>query len=147
MPPVPTGGEKLDPDLTRTSQQFPALPPLPRLPASLTLPQPPPIGPSPTLLAPNVSNEAEQVARLLTGQPLPPNPIASQANSVVATATTPNAGAGNQGSSIVVMPAPVVVVPAKDVDKKTARKHQMHPGILKKLGNRIGNAMAAGTGN
>jgi hypothetical protein len=132
---------KQDPDLARTSQQIPGLPAIPSLPTSLSQPQPPPVTPSPTLLAPNVANEAEQVARMLTGQPLPPNPSTGQTNTVIASASSPNSTVG-QGSPIVVMPAPVVVVPAKEVEKKKHEKDRIQqPGFFKRLGNRMSNVM------
>jgi hypothetical protein len=142
---IAAGGAKRDSDLGRTSQQIPGLPPLPSLPPAFNLPQPPAVSSLPTLLPPNVSNEAEQVARMLTGQPLPPTTAAGQTNTVIASTTVPNAATG-QGQSIVVMPAPVVVVPAKEVEKKKHGHDRNQPGLLKKLGNRISNAMP-GAGN
>lgn len=53
--------------LVRISQQAGSLP------RFLTAPQATPSLGKPPLLAPNISSEAEQVARLLTGQPLPAN--------------------------------------------------------------------------
>jgi hypothetical protein len=110
------------------------------------LPQPPPAAFPPTLLAPNISNDAEQVARMLTGQPLPPNPSGGQSNTIITSTATPTAAAG-QGQPIVVMPAPVVVVPAKEVPmKKHGHDDRNQPGFFKKLGNRISNSMP-GAGN
>ncbi len=141
-PPRRTTPEKVDPELVRTSQQLPSLPPLPPLPASLTAPQPPLAGPPTTLLAPNVTSETEQVARMLAGQPMPPNPVPGQSQTAVATLTVPNA---NQASPIVVMPAPVVVIPSKaDAQRRGNDRH--HSRILKNLGDRINRVMPGSSG-
>ncbi len=138
-PPRRASPEKVDPGLLRTSQQLPSLPPLPPLPASLTAPQPPLAGPPPTLLAPNVTSEAEQVARMLAGQPQPPG----QSQTAVATLTVPNTA--NQASPIVVMPAPVVVIPSKaEAQKRDNQRH--HSRILKNLGDRINRVMPGSSG-
>ena len=140
---VPKGVGEVDPDIARTAQQVPS--PLSTLPRSLNLPQPPPVAPPPTLLAPNAANEAEQVARMLTGLPLPPPPPGGQTNTVISS-TTSKTPAASQAQPIVVTPAPVVVVPAKEIDKGATQGRRKHQGLFKRLGNRMSNAMS-GPGN
>ena len=131
----------------------------PSLPQSLNLPQPPPPLNAPGLLAPNVTSEAEQVGRLLTGQPLnarigtvPPLPIPTTTPAVAAIGTLP--GAPNTTTTttvvpantaatqpIVVMPAPVVVIPPKPEEKKHAKSRFHNSRIFKNLGNRINQAL------
>lgn len=129
-----------DPALTRTAQQPQSTS------ASQNATQPSPPLYAPPLLGPNVSSEAEQVAKLLTGQPIPTTvtiPPSVQAAQAQAAAQAANAAivqaARGQVPSIVVNPSPVVVVsppPTKAKPKQhTSRFHQML--------NRIGNRMSA----
>ena len=129
------------------------------LPQSLTLPQSPPCLNAPGLLAPNITSEAEQIGKLLTGQPLngggtlPPFTIPTVPPSVsgtvaalgapttttmtsVSTANTPTT------QPIVVMPAPVVVIPPKQPEEKKHGLSRLHNSkLFKNLGNRINQAM------
>jgi hypothetical protein len=156
-PPVSPGDPRLaaargrkDPALTRTAQQGPA----PSLPPIMNLPQPPPVLNTPTLLSPNVSSEAEQVAKLLTGKPvpttvsvpptsLPQMPASAQATVSALTAATPGATAAapSQVPPIIVNPSPVVVVspPPPKAKKHSSRLHQM----FNRIGNRVSEARPA----
>jgi hypothetical protein len=114
---------------------------------------------TPALLAPNVSSEAEQVSKLLTGQPLattvslPSLNTITSANSALAAlqasglpgfaagSTTTPAQAG--GSPIVVTPSPIVVISPPPTDLKKKQQHnksRMHQ-MFNRLGNRISQAV------
>jgi hypothetical protein len=134
-----------DSALHRTAQSAPSVP------ASFNLPQPPPFLNSPVLQSPNVGSEAEQVARMLTGQPFNPNQVQSTLTSQLG--GTPASAVGNQvgttlanaatappGQPIIVMPAPVVVMPPKPDIKNSHSKSRLHQA-LKKLGNRVNQGM------
>ena len=124
------------------------------LPSFLKAPQATPSLDKPPLLAPNITSEAEQVARLLTGQPLPanipvPNPLttspvnpAQGATMNVAAATTTMAGlpSSAQAPRIIVTPSPVIVVspPATDTKKKQS-KSRLHK-MMNSIGNRLSQA-------
>ncbi len=124
------------------------------LPRSFNQPQAPPPLTVPGLLAPNMSSEAEQVGRILTGQPLDarlgrpsPSPLAASTPAGTPAALDGNTTASQlttAGSSavqpIVVMPAPVVVLPPKPELKNHGNSRQRSPGFFKNLGNRIGQA-------
>ena len=160
-PPPPAagaGGAMLDPSgrgqtvadvrtkdtaILRTAQAAPTAP------GVLSLPQPPPFLDTRVLQSPNVGSEAEQVARMLTGQPFNPNRVNSTLASQVGgtpvgalasqVATTVAGSASTApGQPIVVLPAPVVVLPPKPDIKQTHSKSRFHPSrILKNLGNRV----------
>ena len=154
MPPETFNGPKLtvtqghkDPSLVRTAQQA-------SLPRSLSVPQPPPVLNTPTLLAPNVSAEAEQVSKFLTGQAvattvsMPPPPVPPALTGATATLATglaaatptlPTQTAQAQASPIVVTPSPVVVLPSPPVDDK---KKKQHKSRIHHMFNRIGNRMS-----
>jgi hypothetical protein len=136
-----------DPAVIRTSQQ------LPDLPTFLTTPQQAPRLSKPPLLAPNITSEAEQVARMLTGQPLPPNTTSSMPSgagsdamptaNVAALATSITAQpTGVQMPKILVNPSPVIVVspPPTDAKKKQQPKSRLHK-MMNSLGNRISQAL------
>ena len=122
-------------------------------PTSLSVPQPPAQLARPVLLSPGVTNGAEQVARMLTGRPFDPStasapppipPGAIPAPGAAATpaqtevSTTP-AAFGSQ--PIVVLPAPVVVVPPKP-DVKRRRSSHYRPGqLMRNLGNHLQKAL------
>ena len=133
-----------DAALLRTAQ--PAPPP----PAVLNLPQPPPPLDTRTLLSPNITSESEQVARMLTGQPFNPNiPVVPAQGSIgggptQTTTTVSTATATAPGQPIVVLPAPVVVLPPKpDVKTPTRRKSRFHPSrMLNRLGDRVNQALS-----
>ena len=133
-----------DPALTRTARQAQSTT------ASQNAPQPPPPPYRPPLLAPNVSSEAEQVARLLTGQPLaaavaiPPAAQLVQAQAAAAAAAQAANAAIAQAAqartpSIVVNPSPVVVVSPPP----TKAKPHHHASRLHQMLNRIENRMSA----
>ena len=136
----------------RTAQQAPVLP------GRMNVPQPPAALYNPTLLSPSVSTEAEQVSKLLTGQPVPttvsvppsilPQSLASS-QAAVSTLTSATSSLMNQSTpgqmpSIIVNPSPVVVVsppPTKTKPKKhTSRIHQM----FNRIGNRMSQAIPGG---
>jgi hypothetical protein len=127
---LPAGAGPRDPGLIRTAQQSPGFA-LPPLPASASAPTPPDLLSVPAMLPPASSAEAEQVTRLLTGQPLLPNAPAPTAAGIQALAPSlaaavpaaapppaPAPAAAGPASPIVVMPAPVVVVGPKPEPKK-----------------------------
>ncbi len=135
-----------DPAVVRTAQQFPGLP------SFLTAPQQPPALAMPPLLAPNVTSEAEQAARMLTGQPLPPNvPFPSSLSSVpgainqtvsgLATAISSPSTTG-QAPTILVNPSPVIVVahPPESTKKQQKPKSRFHK-MMNSIGNRLSEAM------
>lgn len=130
-------------------------------PRGLSLPErSEPLEPAP-LLAPNMSNESEQVAKMLTGQPLsgnsaaPPGRAAAiQAGAQIAAAELGArqvlTGSNNTALEglpplpasathpIVVMPAPVVVVSPPNTSKDKRTKSRLHPSrIMSRLGNRV----------
>ncbi len=145
------GQSELDPAIVRTAQEVKSLP------SFLTAPQQTSALSKPPLLAPNITSEAEQVARMLTGQPLPPgvpqsNPLStpseaspsnSQAQNVAALATTiaPQPTSA-QTPNILVNPSPVIVVahPSADTKKKQQPKSRLHK-MMNSLGNRISQAL------
>ena len=147
--PVPRRDQ--DPAIVRTAQEVKSLP------SFLTAPQQTPALSNPALLAPNITSEAEQVARLLTGQPLPPNvpqseplsaaPAPGQGNlpvqNVAALAATmaPRSSTA-QMPNILVNPSPVIVVahPPADAKKKQQPKSRLHK-MMNSLGNRISQAI------
>ncbi len=111
------------------------------------------------LLAPDMSSEAEQVGRILTGEPLnaqlgPPLSVFSPAAFQEAAGTGPVHGppAGSTTTSqitsagstaaqpIVVAPAPVIILPPKPEVKKRGNSHQRGAGFFRSLGNRISDA-------
>jgi hypothetical protein len=125
----------------------------PSAPAALSLPQPPPFLNRPVLQSPNVGSEAEQVARMLTGQPFNPNQVKSTLTSQLAgtpagaaanqvATTVANAATTQTAQPIVVMPAPVVVMPPKPDIKKPHAKSRFHQ-MLKSVGNRVSQGMSA----
>ena len=88
---------------------------------------------------------------MLTGQPLNPNQVNSTLTSQLG--GTPAGGLANQvattvantasttpGQPIVVLPAPVVVMPPKPDLKNSHSKSRLHQA-LKKLGNRVNQGM------
>ena len=138
----------LDFDVERTAQTSASTPP------SLSVPQVPPALDTRVLQSPNVTSEAEQVARLLTGQPINPN--------IASTPPTPSPAAGGAAPTspspttrtvssttttgatqpIVVMPAPVVILPPRSDAKRSKPKSRFHPSrVLENLGNRISQAI------
>jgi hypothetical protein len=136
----------VDPALVRVAHQLPSFLNAPQAPAALN---------RPSLLAPNITSEAEQVARLLTGQPLPANvqglsPVASLSGgrgpgeiSNVAAAATTLAGqaAPAQMPPIVVTPSPVMVVSPPPTDaKKRQSKSRLHK-MMNSIGNRFSQAL------
>ncbi len=137
-----------DPAVVRTSQQ------LPKLRSFLTTPQQPPTLAMPPLLTPNMTSEAEQVARMLTGQPLPANtrlpsslPNATGINQSVSALARNIAAqpATGQASNILVNPSPVIVVahPPADTKKPQQQRHSnsdLHK-MMESLGNRISQAL------
>lgn len=139
-----------DQDVIRASQSI-------SLPQGLSLPQSPAPLAVPEFLAPGASKEAEQVGKLLTGQPLdlaaalprlsvPTVPAAASATGAAApvlTAVT-TSGAPTATHPIVVMPAPVVVLPPKPPEDKKHGHSRRRPGLLKSLGNRLGQMMPQG---
>ena len=123
------------------------------LPQFLKAPQALPSLGKPPMLAPTGTSEAEQVVRLLTGQPLPagvpiPNPLpsssgANPATGVASKLTAAASTLASQASSIqapriVVTPSPVVVVspPPTTPKKKQSRLHKM----MNSIGNRFSEA-------
>ena len=122
------GAGQEDPNLIRTAEQLPSFS-LPPLPTTFSIPKPPDLLSVPSLLPSASSAEAEQVARLLTGQPLLPNAapptlagIQALAPNLAAAAaaiptTIPALPAAGPASPIIVMPAPVVVVGPKAAPK------------------------------
>ena len=126
--PGPGGAGQEDPNLIRTAEQLPGFS-LPPLPTTFSIPKPPDLLSVPTLLPSASSAEAEQVTRLLTGQPLLPNaappslagiqalaPNLAAASAAIPT-TIPALPAAGPASPIIVMPAPVVVVGPKAAPK------------------------------
>jgi hypothetical protein len=141
-----TGGVRLgsargteDPALVRTAQST-ALSNLPAFPSQsvpsfLNLPQPPPALAAPSLLAPNVASEAEQISKVMTGQPIAPTVSGPNQQGLAALPPTVT----SQLPQIVVNPAPVTVVapPSTTAKKKhTSAVHRM----LNRLGNRASSA-------
>ncbi len=135
-----------DPALIRTAQ-------LPPLPPFLNAPQPPPALNTPALLAPNVASEAEQVSKLLTGQPVattisipPPSLSPSQASaqaaaaSLAATATAATQAAIATVPPIVVTPSPVMVVSPPPTTAKKKPQSRIHK-MLNRMGNRMSQAV------
>jgi hypothetical protein len=136
--------------VVRTAQGPASLPPF------SNLPQAPQVLDTRALLPPNVASEAEQVGRLLTGQPvnaqigsIPPVALpapqavstAGTANTTATVTTTTTSTSAPQGQPIVVLPAPVVVIPPKPEEKKHARSRLHNSRFFKNLGNRISQAM------
>ena len=132
-----------DPALIRTAQQLQ----LPSPSSFLSATQPPPVLNTPALLAPNVSSEAEQISKMLTGQPVATRVSIPGDSSATAGATNFAAAAGSvatqatgQLPTIVVNPSPVVLIPSSSAPakkKRTSRVHQM----INRLGNRASQAM------
>ncbi len=128
-------------------------------PRSQSLPQAPPAMFAPGLLAPNVTTEAEEVGKLLTGQPLgavttlpsfaiptAPRQVSdvktSPGSPAMTTSTTVATTQNSPTQPIVVMPAPVVVIPSKPPeDKKHGNSRLRSSRFLKNLGNRINQAV------
>jgi hypothetical protein len=133
-----------DAALLRTAQSAPPSP------SVLNLPQPPPPLDTRTLLSPNITSESEQVARMLTGQPFNPNipvvpaPASAGGGPTQTTTTVSTATATAPGQPIVVLPAPVVVLPPKpDVKATPRRKSRFHPSrMLNRLGDRVNQALS-----
>jgi hypothetical protein len=140
-----------DPAIRRVAQDVKSLP------SFLNTPQRPPSLQMPPLLAPNMTSEAEQVARMLTGQPLPastasPNPTSAIAGTNQTTAATPNIAAlattlasqsaAAQAPNILVNPSPVIVVahPPTDTKKKQQHQSRLHK-MMNSLSNRISQAL------
>ena len=128
-----------DPALVRTAQEVKSLPPF------LTAPQRTPALGTPPLLAPNITSEAEQVARMLTGQPLPASvPVSNPtATSVAALATNVAAqSTAAQAPKILVNPSPVIVVshPPADAKKKHESQSRLHK-MMNSIGNRFSQAL------
>lgn len=138
-----SGRGNQDPAVVRTAQglgvALPAVPTPPSMPAvpSQTLstflqtPQPPPTLAAPALLGPNVATEAEQLSKVMTGQPI----------------ATRVSGPGQQGLAalppsvtsqlpqIVVNPAPVTVI----APPSTTAKKKKHTSAIHRMLNRVGN--------
>jgi len=142
-PKLAAGRGTNDPALIRTAQQLQLPSPSPLLNA----PQPPPVLNSPALLSPNVSSEAEQISKMLTGQPVPttvstpaPGSAAATAANLAAVAPPLTTQSTGQVPTILVNPSPVVVIPSSATPEKkkhTSRIHQM----LNRLGNRVSQAL------
>ncbi|MGO9601519.1 MAG: hypothetical protein ACLP7Q_26365 [Isosphaeraceae bacterium] len=129
---------------------------LPTPPASLSAPQPPAQLTPPVLLSPAVTNEAEQVARMLTGRPFDPNtassppPLPPGTIPAPGAATTPaqtaiSALPASGAQPIIVLPAPVVVVPSKPDEKKHHKMHYRPGQLMRNLGNHINQALPGGS--
>ncbi len=140
-----------DPALMRTAQQVQLpLPQLPSLPSSaaaafLNQPQPPPAPIATALLGPNVASEAEQISKMLTGQPVATTVSTLTQQAAVAGAALPALPPqiAGQAPTIVVNPSPVTVIapPSTNAKKKkhTSRIHQM----FNRLGNRASAAASS----
>jgi hypothetical protein len=133
-----------DPALIRTAQQL-------QLPSPstsfLNAPQPPPFLNTPALLSPNVSSEAEQISKILTGQPVattvsipPPGSTTTAAANLSAIATPAVPQATGQVPTIVVNPSPVMLIPSAATPQKKKRKSHIRE-MLNKVGNRVSSAM------
>lgn len=110
--------------LVRTAQQLQ----LPSPSSILNATQPPPALNTPVLLAPNVASEAEQISKMLTGQPIattvstPTPATAAGAAAILGAAAAPVATqAMAQMPTIVVNPSPVVLIPSSSTPAK--KKH------------------------
>jgi hypothetical protein len=133
-----------DPALIRTAQPLQ----LPSPSSFLNAPQPPPFLNTPALLSPNVSNEAEQISKILTGQPitttvsnLAPGSAATAAANLSAITPPLASQVAGQMPTIVVNPSPVVVIPTGDTPK-TKKKHNSRIGqMFNRLGNRVSQAV------
>ena len=121
---------------------------LPRFPQALDLPQMPPALEAPLLLKPNVSSEAEQVAKLLTGQSVAqtltaqPTTIPTVPAGLAAAATAARSALSSPGQvpPIVVTPSPIVVVSPPPTDPK--KKHQHNKSRMQQMFNRLGNRIS-----
>ena len=127
-----------DPALVRTAETFQ----LPSLSSFMNAPQPPPSLDTPALLSPNISSEAEQISKLLTGQPVPTTVSAATAAAKVPPIAMPAASqVAGQLPTIVVNPSPVMLIPTGDTPK-TKKKHNSRIGqMFNRLGNRMSQAV------
>jgi hypothetical protein len=150
-----SGGQ--DPALVRTAQASPSLSPsslptprsLPTPSSFLNAPQPPPALNTPALLGPNVSSEAEQIAKMLTGQPIATTvasplsqaPAAGSAAAAVAIPAPPPPPAA-AAPPIVINPSPVVLIPSSPAPQQRKHESRIHK-MFNRLGNRVGASAPA----
>jgi hypothetical protein len=122
------------------------------------VPEVPPKLETPAFLGPNVTTEAEQVSKMLTGQPLATNVSIPQLNTTAAASSAvaamqaaglPSFSGGStaaaaQGGAppIVVTPSPLVVLspPPSNLKKKPEHTSRLHR-MFNRFGNRVSQAI------
>jgi hypothetical protein len=125
-----------DPEVVRTAQRV-----TPRSSSLLNVPQQPPAMTAPSLLAPNISTEAEQVSRILTGQPIATTVSTGPSGTAEKLATSGNgaySGTGPQAGTptIVVNPSPVMLRPSTKPPDNKKRKSRIGQ-MISRIGNRM----------
>ncbi len=128
--------------MVRTSQltNLPNLSNLPSFPSQsvpsfLNLPQPAQALAAPALLAPNVASEAEQISKVMTGQPIATTVSGLGQQGLAALPPTIT----SQVPQIVVNPAPVTVIAPPSTDAKKKK----HTSAVHRMLNRLGNRSSA----
>ncbi len=90
----------------------------------------------PALLAPNIASEAEQISKVMTGQPVATTVTGPNQQGLAALAPAVT----SQAPTIIVNPAPVTVIAPPGTTATKKRVSAVHKA-LNRLGNRVGAAV------